>query len=226
MKVQQVTRVLNEIQSRRILGKYQLNQNKYLFAKNIETCIEVTNQLKYPLVMKVVSDKIVHKSDFGGVQIGLNNLEDVKNAYNIIIRNALLKNVKEDEIDGVSIQEMENGLEEILIGVKKDPVFGPVILVGLGGVLVELMKDVSLGICPLDDDDIYKMLKKLKGYPLLNGYRGKKQADIAALVETVKKVQELVLNEPDILEMDLNPVMVKEQGKGCMIVDARIVMKN
>lgn len=218
------TWVLTEVESREILKKYQVNQNRYYFAKDLETCVEVSGKLNYPLVMKVVSNKIVHKSDFGGVQIGLNNEEDVKEAYNKIIINASRKNVRREEIEGVSVQEMESGIEEILIGVKKDQVFGTVLLVGFGGVLVELMKDVSLGISPLSKEDIEKMLKKLKGFPLLDGYRGRKKADISALVDTVLKIQDLVLNEPEIMEMDLNPVIVKEQGNGCVIVDARIVM--
>lgn len=225
--IKEETRVLTEVDSRELLRKYNVNLNKYKFIKTNEADKEFGNlkQLTYPLVMKVVSEKIVHKSDFGGVQLNLKNQKDIKRAFEKILTNAKRHDVQEKEIEGVLVQDMVSGVQEILIGVKRDPIFGAVIIIGFGGVLVEMLKDVALGICPLSENDVYKMLKKLKGYPLLEGYRGKPASDISAIVQMVLTVQEMVTKEKNIIEMDLNPVIIKEDGKGCIAVDARIVIK-
>ncbi|MHA6258425.1 acetate--CoA ligase family protein [Sporosarcina sp. CAU 1771] len=224
MTSSQLVEILTEVESRTILDKYKIPQNKYKFTTCLEDTLNEAKKLTYPLVMKVVSKKIVHKSDFGGVQINLKNEKEVENAYKKIFNNASLNNISAEEIDGVTIQEMEKGIEEILIGVKRDPVFGPVIVVGFGGILVEIMKDISLGITPLAEKDIYKMLRKLKGFSLLDGFRGSAKADLSSIVEIVLKVQEMIINEPKILELDINPLIVKEAGRGSIAVDARIVM--
>src|SRR5699024_9467382 len=145
MDVQVKTTVLNEIDSRNILKKYYIEQNKTVFARNLDEVVMAANNIGYPIVLKVVSDKIVHKTDFGGVHINLNNEDDVKEAYSAIYRNALSNGVPAGEINGISVQKMEAGIEELIIGAKRDEVFGPVIVVGLGGVLVELMNDTALG---------------------------------------------------------------------------------
>lgn len=223
MDVQVKTTVLNEIDSRNILKKYYIEQNKTVFARNLDEVVMAANNIGYPIVLKVVSDKIVHKTDFGGVHINLNNEDDVKEAYSAIYRNALSNGVPAGEINGISVQKMEAGIEELIIGAKRDEVFGPVIVVGLGGVLVELMNDTALGITPLSKENVIAMLSKLKGYPLLDGYRGRQKTDIQSIVTMVMKVQKLMMSQPEILEIDLNPIIVKEINKGSVAVDARIV---
>ncbi len=224
--MQQSIVVLNEIQSRQLLLSYGIRQNRYGFADTKEKALQISEEMTKPLVMKVVSKKIIHKTDFGGVQVGLTNRQEIEQAFDTIYENAMKKNVKFEEIEGVSIQEQVFGVQEMLLGMKRDPVFGPVILIGLGGVLVELMKDVSIGICELEERDIYQMLYRLKGFPLLDGYRGRKKADVTSFVQLIKQVQEMVLKDKDIQEMDLNPVIVKEEGHGSIVVDARIVIKH
>jgi len=223
MDVQVKTTVLNEIDSRNILKKYYIEQNKTVFARNLDEVVMAANNIGYPIVLKVVSDKIVHKTDFGGVHINLNNEDDVKEAYSAIYRNALSNGVPAGEINGISVQKMEAGIEELIIGAKRDEVFGPVIVVGHGGVLVELMNDTALGITPLSKENVIAMLSKLKGYPLLDGYRGRQKTDIQSIVTMVMKVQKLMMSQPEILEIDLNPIIVKEINKGSVAVDARIV---
>lgn len=215
--------VLTEVESRKLLTEWDVPQNSHGFAATKEEALVMAEKMITTLVMKVVSSKIVHKSDFGGVKLGLKNVDDVANAYDEIMQSALSHQVREQDIEGVILQEMVEAVQEILVGVKRDPVFGVTIVVGLGGVWVELMKDISLGISPLKEKDILHMLQKLKGYPLLNGYRGQAKGDINALVQLIKKVETMALHNQHIAEMDLNPVMVKREGEGCLVVDARIV---
>ncbi|WP_158599077.1 acetate--CoA ligase family protein [Planococcus salinus] len=217
--------VLNEVESRKILKEYAVPHNKSAFAKTKEETIQEADKMEFPVVLKVVSPLIVHKSDFGGVQINLQNIQEVEEAFDLIYENAKKRGVVSNGIEGVIVQEMIEGKEEILVGIKRDPIFGPVLVVGLGGVFVELLKDVSLGIAPLEENEILNMLKKLKAYPLLNGYRGKEKLDIDALVQLCKKVVDMAIREDGILEMDLNPVILREEGKGAIAVDARIVLQ-
>lgn len=218
-------RLLNEVESRELLKQYGIEQNECEFANNKSETLEIAQRMGFPLVLKVVSDKIVHKSDFGGVKVGLQNIEEVSEAYDQIMENSNKHDVSAEDIDGVTVQEMVTGLEELLIGAKRDLIFGTIIVVGLGGVWVELMKDVALGIAPLSESDIIRMLNKLKGYPLLDGYRGSEKADIPAFIAMIQKIESMVVKEKDILELDLNPVIIKKRGSGCATVDARIVMR-
>lgn len=223
MDYQITTTVLNEIDSRSKLEAYNIAQNKTIFATSLEETIEAANSIGYPVVLKVVSDKIVHKTDFGGVHINLKSDSEVTHAYESIYFNARKKGIDESDILGISAQKMEFGIVEMIVGAKRDKVFGPVIVVGLGGVFVELMNDTALGITPLTTEDIVKMLKRLRGFPLLDGYRGKSKADVASFVEIVLSVQQLMIDEPKIIEIDLNPVIVKQSKDGAVAVDARIV---
>ena len=226
MRVLQTDKVfLNEVESRKLLEQYGVSQNFYVFAKDGTDAVQKASELKFPLVMKVVSPKIVHKSDFGGVKTGLKDLDDVKNAYFEIVNNVQSRQVPLEDVEGVTIQEMVEGVGELLIGAKRDAIFGTVIVVGLGGLWVELMKDVSLGISPLNEQDIRRMITKLKGYPLINGYRGRPKGDIESIIEMVKKVESMVLSDRSILEIDLNPVIVRPMGHGAIAVDARILIK-
>jgi acetate---CoA ligase (ADP-forming) subunit beta len=226
MKTAQInTKILNEVESRKLLEEKNINLNKYDFSRTKEEAINQAKTMQFPLVMKVVSDKIVHKSDFGGVQVGLQTLEDVEKAFERIYENARKRGVDREEIEGVVVQEMVEGVQEILVGIKRDPIFGPILVIGIGGIFVELFKDVQLGICPLTEEDIFKMIERLKGYPLLDGFRGRNRADIKSLVSLSQKVSNLAMENEQIQEMDLNPVILKEEGLGAMAVDARIILK-
>jgi hypothetical protein len=217
-------RVLNEIESRELLKQYEITQNQFDFAPNKKIAIDKSNQIGFPVVLKVVSEKIVHKSNYGGVKVGLKNIEEVANAFDQIMASAQQHGVALKDIDGVTVQEMVSGVEELLIGAKRDPVFGPIIVIGFGGVLVELMNDVSLGILPLSKFDIEQMLTGLKGYQLLTGYRGRDMADIPSFIKLIKRVEVMMLSENSIFELDLNPVIIHKNNEGCIVVDARIVI--
>jgi acetate---CoA ligase (ADP-forming) subunit beta len=217
--------ILNEVESRQLLEGKNINLNKYAFTRTKEEAIDKAKVMQFPLVMKVVSPHIVHKSDYGGVMVGLQTLEEVDQAFDCIYENARKKGISSKDIEGVVIQEMIDGLEEIIVGIKRDPLFGPILVIGIGGIFVELFKDVQLGICPLTVEDIFKMIGKLKGYPLLDGFRGRKRTDIAALVSLSQNVVKMAMENEQIIEMDLNPVILKEEGYGAIAVDARIVLK-
>lgn len=219
-------RLLNEVESRELLSQYGIIQNDCEFARTKEEALTIADRMGFPLVIKIVSPKIVHKSDFGGVKVRLNSLEEVAQAYDEIMANARKHQVAADEIEGVTVQEMVAGVQELLIGAKRDESFGTIMVIGLGGVFVELMKDVSIGIAPLTEEDIHRMISKLKGYPLLDGYRGRERADVRAYVHMIQKVEAMMGKEESILELDLNPVILKPQGEGCVAVDARIVIKD
>lgn len=180
-------------------------------------------KLGFPVVLKIASDDIVHKSDVGGVRVGINSKEELEMVYAEIMA-SVKKNCPGARIEGVLVQPMIKGVQEVIVGIKRDPSFGPVVLLGLGGVWVELLRDVSLRICPVARDDVLEMLKELKGYPLLNGYRGSKPVDLEALIDLTLKVSQLALDLPALSEMDLNPVMLQEQGKGCIAVDYRMII--
>jgi acyl-CoA synthetase (NDP forming) len=190
--------------------------------EELEICL--TN-IPFPVVLKVDSPDILHKTNAGGVKLGINSKEEARRAYREIL-DSCRAYMPSARIDGILVQEMVKPGVEIIVGVKNDPLFGPMLLVGLGGVYVEVFKDISLYSCPLNKVEALDMLKSLKGYQLLAGYRGSKPCDINALVELMLKVSDYAVANKNVLaELDLNPVFVYEDGKGVCVVDALIVKR-
>ena len=174
------------------------------------------------MVLKIASPDISHKSDAGGVKVGLKDRSEVAKAYEEIMASARQKYPKAD-IKGVSVQSFARPGIEVIIGMFKDPQFGPVLMFGLGGILVEVLKDVAFRIVPLQPRDAREMIKEIKGYSLLQGYRGQEPADIPCLEDMLLKVSDFVERMPEIREIDLNPVFAYQDG--AVIVDARIVLE-
>lgn len=180
-------------------------------------------EFSYPIVLKVSSADILHKTDAGGVKLSIQSEEEALKAFDDILASCKAY-MPEAVIDGVLVQEMAPKGTEIIIGISSDALFGPMVLVGLGGVFVEIFKDVALYPAPMNKDEALSMLKKLKAYKLLIGYRGSKPADIDALVDTIVKVSDYAAKNKDTLkELDLNPVFVYEEGKGLNVVDALLI---
>ena len=178
-------------------------------------------KLQKPVVLKVHSSTIVHKSDVGGVQIDLRSESEVRHGYQAIYKN--LKEKKLDgQIEGIVVQEMVKGGKEVVLGMNHDKQFGPVIMAGLGGIYVEVLKDVAFRIAPLTDFDAKEMIESLRSYPLLQGVRGEKPVHIATVIEYILRLSQLVIDIEDIAEIDMNPFMVFESKNDCKIVDARI----
>ena len=179
-------------------------------------------KIGYPTVFKIISPDVIHKFDVGGVILNIKNQMEAKNAFNKIIEN-IKKHNKKARIYGVLVQEMAPSSIEVIVGSIKDSQFGPTLMFGFGGTYVELMKDVSFRIAPIDEYDAKEMISEVKAYPILTGYRGQPPADIDALIKILLKVSNLVMDHQEIKELDLNPVMIYE--KGVKTVDARIILE-
>lgn len=199
-----------------------LEKNKLLFlkcdiCKSPEQAAAMAKKIGFPVVLKIVSRDIIHKSDIGGVIAGIENETQAAEAYSKIIKNS--KKAKNAKIEGVLVQKMEQGIE-VIVGLKRDPQFGPVIMFGLGGIFVELMKDTSLRISPVSKAQAFEMIKEIKAYPMLAGARGKEPVNMEALSGIIVKISKLAENKK-IMEIDFNPVIVNERS--AFIADARII---
>ena len=174
------------------------------------------------MVLKIASPDIVHKTDVGGVKLGLETAKQVGKAYEDILQ-AVRQKHPQARIQGVAVQRMARPGVEVIIGMSKDDQFGPVIMFGLGGIMVEVLKDVSFGIVPLAKRDAAEMIREIKGYPLLEGYRGQEAVDVSHLEELLLRVSEFVEQNPEISELDLNPIFAYSDG--AVAVDARVVLE-
>ncbi len=172
-------------------------------------------------MIKSVAADVLHKTEVGGVLTGIDSSPDVIAAYQRILEN-LKKNGLSEKISGVLIQEMIEGGKEVIIGMKRDEHFGPVMMFGMGGIYTEVLKDVSFRIAPLSREDAREMISEVKGYELLKGVRGEDPSDISAIGDTLLKVSQLAVDFPEIMEMDINPFLVLAKGKGGVGVDARV----
>ncbi len=215
-------KALLETEAKTICAEYGIPVNKFQLAKTEKEASTYADEIGYPIVLKIVSPDIIHKSDAGGVKVNLKNSQEVAATYRQIIENA--KKYKADaKIVGVLVQEMAPQSTEVIVGAIKDPQFGQTIMFGLGGIFVELLKDVNFRVAPITAEDAKEMITQLKAYPLLNGYRNTPPADIDALVSILCSVSRLVMENPEIKELDLNPVMA--YPKGAKTVDARIILE-
>ena len=202
--------------------EYQIPVTTFKAAESEEEAAKFAEQIGFPVVLKIVSPDIIHKSDAGGVKVNLKNTAEVRSAYRKILENA--QNYDSGaKIVGVLVQEMAPQSTEVIVGAVKDPQFGQTLMFGLGGIFVELLKDVSFRIAPVTREDAYEMMTKLKAYPLLTGYRNTPPADSDALITILLNTSKLVMDYPEIKELDLNPIMAYE--KGAKTVDARIILE-
>jgi 4-hydroxybutyryl-CoA synthetase (ADP-forming) len=186
--------------------------------------IDAAKRVGYPLVMKIVSPDIIHKSDAGGVKVGIKTDDELKNAFRTITENAL-KYKSDAKIKGVLVQEMVKSAKETILGASQDPTFGPVIMFGLGGIYVEVLKDVVFRVAPIDEQEAISMVESIKTIKLLKGVRGEKQSDLKAIAGSLQRLSQLVVDFQEIKEFDINPLLVLEEGKGARVVDARIILR-
>ena len=212
---------LLEEEGLQILQAYGFPLPSSALASNANQAVTIAKNIGYPVVMKIASPQIIHKSDAGGVMVNLQNDSEVKSAFETIIANAKKYDSKA-EIKGVLIVEMVKGGKELIIGSKHEPGFGPVIMLGMGGIYVEVLKDVTFKLAPVTDNEADDMIASIKTQKLLQGVRGEKPSDIAMLSECIQRLSQLVSDFDEIKELDMNPVLVMEKGKGCRILDVRI----
>jgi acetyl-CoA synthetase (ADP-forming) len=215
-------KALLEPEAKAICIDYGIAVTKFDVAKSEKEAEKIAQQIGFPIVLKIVSPDIVHKSDAGGVIVNLKNKEEVDAAYNKILEN-VRKFKPGAKIVGVLVQEMAPSSTEVIIGSIKDPQFGPTIMFGLGGIFVELLKDVTFRVAPITAQEAAEMVVEVRAYPLLNGYRNTPAADVKAIVDLLLSVSKLVIDHPEIKELDLNPVMAYAQGT--KTVDARIILE-
>jgi acyl-CoA synthetase (NDP forming) len=203
-----------------ILREYGIPLVQKITATSLQEAIEAANTLHYPVVMKISSPDISHKTDVGGIILDLNSDEEIKKAY-LTMMDSVKKNARKARIDGVIIQKMAKSGLEVIVGVKLDPQFGHVIMFGLGGIFVEVYKDVSFRVTPIDRKTARDMILEIKASSILQGARGQEPADIDAIIDVITGLSNMLRKNPDIIELDINPLIVYSHGVAA--VDARML---
>ena len=214
---------LGEAEARDVIKAYGIRIPKSELARNAEEAVQFARSIGYPVVMKIASPDILHKSDMGGVRVNVRDDDQVRDVFDILLYRAH-RYMPDAEIWGVLVQEMVTGGKEVIIGVNRDPQFGPLLMFGLGGIYVEVLKDVTFRIPPISAEEARKMVSEIKAYALLRGVRGQKPSDVDGIVDCILRIAQLVTDFPEIVEMDINPLLVKEAGAGAISVDMRFVL--
>ena len=214
--------LLTEIEAKELLKAAGISVIETKLATTKEQAVSISQQLGSPVALKIASADVVHKSDAGGVKLGLKTAVQVGKAYDDIMK-SIKKAFPGAKIEGVSVQTMAKPGVEVIIGMSKDAQFGPVLMFGLGGILVEILKDVSFRIVPLLKSDAKEMIRDIKGFPLLQGYRGSEPVDVENLENMLLKVSEFVQKTPEVKELDLNPIFAYRDG--AVAVDARVILE-
>jgi acyl-CoA synthetase (NDP forming) len=214
--------ILSEIEAKQLLESAGVPVSPARLARTKGEAAKMAAELGFPAVLKIVSPQITHKSDVGGVALGLTSADEVSAAFERVVASAK-KAAPDATIEGVAVQRMERQGTEVIIGMTTDPQFGPVMMFGLGGVMVEILKDVAFRVVPINERDARQMIHEIKGYPVLEGFRGSEPADVGKLQELLLKVSSFIEAHPEVAELDLNPVFAYKDG--AIAVDARVVLK-
>jgi len=218
-KIESNETILTEFESKELIQEIGISVPSQRLITSIDETISAAEEIGFPVVLKLIAEDIVHKSDTGAVKLNIKDKDELEAAYKDLMNIASQKEKK------ISVQKMaDEPITELIIGMTTDAQFGPALMFGIGGILVELLEDVSFRIAPVTEYDCREMIREIKGFPILDGYRGKPKADINAIVDTLMKISDLVIKYEEINELDLNPVFIYEKGLIC--VDARIILKN
>jgi acyl-CoA synthetase (NDP forming) len=207
-----------------VLGHYGIPTALGVSASTMEEARAAAEQMGYPVAIKVISEQISHKSDVGGVQLNLRNGPAVEAAFEDMLKR-IHQSYPEAKIDGVLVQPMATGGQELILGGRQDPNFGPVVLIGLGGIFVEVLEEVSLRVAPITPKEAREMIDELRGAPILKGARGHKPSDLQSVSEALLRLSQLLIDFPDIRELDINPLRVFQENNGCRALDARIMLQ-
>ena len=213
--------LLTEVESKQLLHDAGVRVTRARLAASADEAAAAADEAGYPAVLKIVSGDIAHKSDVGGVELGLADADAVRAAYGRIMA-AARERAPGAHVGGVSVQAMAEPGPEVIIGVTTDPQFGPVLAFGLGGIMVEVLKDVAFRIVPLEARDARQIVREIRGFPVLEGVRGQPPADLGALEAMILQVSAFAQEHPEIAELDLNPVFARPDG--AIAVDARVVL--
>jgi len=212
-----------DTEAKEILAAYGVPLPKSILAANSEDAVAAAEAIGYPVVMKIASPDILHKTDIGGVKLNLTSASDVRDAFDLIVYRAL-RHMPEATIWGCQVQQMVKGGKEVIIGMNRDPQFGPLLMFGLGGVYVEALKDVTFRVAPIDRREAREMLGEIRAYNLLRGVRGEHPSDLEAIADTIVKISQLVTDFPEITELDINPLLVFPTGEGVLGLDMRLAL--
>jgi acyl-CoA synthetase (NDP forming) len=215
--------VLTEIESKQLVADAGIPTVEARLARTRAEAVSLSKEIGFPVVLKISSPEILHKTDSGGVKLGLANATQVGSAYSEVVA-AAKRADSSAAIHGVSVQKMAEAGTEVIVGMSKDVQFGPVLMFGLGGVFVEVLGDVSFGIAPLLPRDASRMIRGIKGFSLLRGHRGQAAADLGALEEILLRLSDLVTRTPEIKEVDLNPIFAYRDG--AVAADARVILES
>lgn len=212
-------KIFSESEAKAILKSWEIPVPKYSIAKDAGEAINAANNIGYPVVIKIISRDILHKTEAGGVKIGLKNAQDVEDSFNNMIFE-ISDNHPTAIIEGFLIEKMADKGLEVIVGGLRDEQFGPAVMFGLGGITVELQKDISFRLAPVTKKECIEMMKEIKGYPLLTGYRGGLPVDVDAIADIIIKIGNIMTDMNNIKEIEINPLIV--YSKGVMAVDARM----
>ena len=213
-----------DMEAKDILDAYGIPVPKSVLAKTAEEAVAAAESIGYPVVMKIASPDILHKTDIGGVKLNLASANEVRDAFDLIIYRTS-RHFPDATIWGCQVQQMVKGGREVIIGVNRDPQFGPLLMFGLGGVYVEALKDVTFRVAPVDRREAREMLSEIRSFALLRGVRGEKPADLDAVADTIIRISQLVTDFPEIVELDINPLLVFPAGQGVLGLDMRLGLK-
>ncbi len=214
---------IGDLEAREVLEAYGFPIPKARLAKTAEEAVEIAEEFGYPVVLKIASPDILHKTDVGGVRLNLRSPADVRDAFDLIVYRAG-RYVEGARIWGCLVQQMVPPGREVLLGMTRDPQFGPLVAFGLGGIYVEALKDVAFRVAPFGRQEAEEMIREIRSYALLEGVRGEPPADHEAMVDALLRVSQLVTDFPEIVEMDINPLMVYDEGRGAVALDMRLVL--
>ena len=214
---------IGDTEARAILGAYGISIPGSRLCKSPEEAVSFAEEVGYPVVMKIASPNILHKTDIGGVRLGISNPSDVRDSFDLLTFRTL-RYMPDAEIWGCLVQQQVRGGKEVIVGMNKDPQFGPLVMFGLGGIYVEVLQDVSFRIAPFSRREADQMIREIRAFNLLQGVRGQARSDIEEIVKTLLKVSQLVTDFPEIVELDINPLIVFEEGRGARAIDMRLVL--
>jgi acetyl coenzyme A synthetase (ADP forming)-like protein len=214
---------IGDAEARDIMQAYGIPIPGSKLATSADEAVEFAEEIGYPVVMKIASPDILHKTDIGGVKLGISDATDVRDAFDLLVYRAT-RYMPDAQIWGCLVQEMVRGGKEVIVGMNFDPQFGPLMMFGLGGIYVEALKDVAFRIAPFSRQEAEEMIREIRSYSLLKGVRGERPSDTEAIVDTLLRLSQLVTDFPEIMEMDVNPLIVFEAGRGAVGVDMRLVL--
>ena len=215
---------MGESEAREVIAAYGFRLPGNVLARMVEEAVVAADKLGYPVVMKIVSPEILHKTDVGGVRLNLRSANDVARAF-AGVDASVRRFFPHAAIHGIAVQEQVTGGKEVILGMTRDPQFGPLVMFGLGGIYVEVLKDVAFRVAPFAPDEAEAMIREVRAFPLLRGVRGEKPSDLAAMVDALCRLSQLATDFPEILEMDINPLLVRPEGEGAVAIDCRMAIQ-